>query len=130
MKSLKLLLQFILAGVLAGVFCLNATAAGDTPLPVLPKATKGERCIAPIETVRRQHMVLLKHQREDTMRRGLRPEGRYSLKGCIDCHVQKDTGGNYIPVNGPGQFCHGCHDYAAVITLDCFSCHASKPADK
>ncbi|MCP4041652.1 MAG: Hdr-like menaquinol oxidoreductase cytochrome c subunit [Gammaproteobacteria bacterium] len=120
----------MLMAVVAGVFSLNASAEGITPLPVLKKATKGEQCVEPVGKMRRHHMELLKHQREDTMRRGIRPERRNSLKGCIECHVQKDGAGNFIPVNNPEQFCRSCHEYAAVTTLDCFGCHATKPAEK
>ncbi len=130
MKSIEITLKFILMAAVAGVFSLNVWADGRTPLPVLHKATKGEQCVEPVGKMRRHHMELLKHQREDTMRRGISPEGRNSLKGCIECHVQEDGDGNFIPVNGPEQFCRSCLRYAAVTTLDWFGCYATKHAEK
>ncbi len=70
--------------------------------------------------MRRNHMNLLKHQRDDTLRGGVRT-GLYSLKTCIGCHASRTTGS----VNASSaNFCQSCHAYAAV-TIDCFGCHAS-----
>lgn len=69
--------------------------------------------------MRRQHMRLLQHQREETVRKGVR-QGRYSLQGCIDCHAGRKTGS---VVGAQDAFCEGCHSYAAV-KLDCFGCHS------
>ena len=66
-------------------------------------------------------MELLKHHRDETMRKGIRTT-EYSLKNCVSCHASKDTNS----VLGKNGFCQSCHSYAAV-TLDCFECHASKP---
>ena len=63
----------------------------------------------------------LKHQRNDTMRKGIRTT-ELSLQGCINCHADKQTNS----VLGKDGFCQSCHTYAAV-KLDCFECHASKP---
>jgi predicted CXXCH cytochrome family protein len=73
--------------------------------------------------MRRNHMQLLKHQRVDTLRGGIRT-GKYSLKECIACHASQST--NSVVANGD-NFCQSCHNYAAV-SIDCFGCHASKPA--
>lgn len=102
--------------------------ANEAPAPVIPEGM-GEKCIAPEDEMRRNHMDMLMHQRDDTMHRGIRPQNAGSLKGCIACHVQKDKEGRYIPVNAPGQFCNACHRYAAV-SPDCFQCHATKPGDE
>ena len=68
--------------------------------------------------MRRRHMDLLKHQRDDTLRAGVR-NGNYSLKACIACHASQKT----QSVNAEaGNFCQSCHAYAAV-KIDCFECH-------
>lgn len=96
--------------------------------PGLPKAKEaaGEnQCVEPVDVMRRQHMQFIKHQRDDTMRRGIRTT-QYSLVGCIDCHVTPDTAGQYPSAKSEQHFCTACHSYAAVH-IDCFQCHASKP---
>ncbi|MBS4097161.1 MAG: hypothetical protein KGZ83_10055 [Sulfuricella sp.] len=83
---------------------------------------KGDKCVRETEFMRRNHMDLLKHQRNDTMRKGIRTT-QFSLKGCIDCHASP-VNNSVIGTND--NFCQGCHSYAAV-KLDCFECHSSKP---
>lgn len=83
---------------------------------------KGDRCVRDDEFMRRNHMVLLKHQRNETMRKGIRTT-QYSLKNCVDCHASP-VNNSVIGTND--NFCQGCHSYAAV-KLDCFECHSSKP---
>lgn len=88
-------------------------------------ANAGDACVKETQWMRRNHMELLKHDRDRTLRQGIRPvEG--SLKGCVDCHSNKSEQGHYIPVNAEGEFCSGCHSYTAV-SIDCFECHATKP---
>ena len=41
--------------------------------------------------MRRNHMELLKHQRDDTVRSGIRG-AKYSLKDCVGCHAGAKTG--------------------------------------
>ncbi len=91
----------------------------------LPKAVRGESCVAPVEEMRRDHMEMLFHQRDETMYFGVR-DARFSLIGCISCHTQTDAEGQFIPINAPGQFCQECHSYTAV-KMDCFQCHAATP---
>lgn len=110
------------------LFCHSLVWASETTIPNIPKGM-GEQCVAPVDEMRRNHMEMLKHQRDDTMHRGIRPQNAGSLKGCITCHAQKDDDGVYIPINAPGQFCNACHSYAAVST-DCFQCHATKPRNE
>ena len=101
-------------------------AAQETRVPT-PSISKGEgqQCVEPTDIMRRDHMNFLLHQRDATVHLGIRTK-KYSLTGCIDCHVQHDAQGSAIPVNAPGQFCQSCHEYAAV-SLDCFECHAPTP---
>jgi hypothetical protein len=75
--------------------------------------------------MRRNHMDLMVHQRDETVLEGMRG-APYSLSGCVDCHAQKDEQGEAIRVDDEGQFCQSCHHYAAVKN-DCFSCHAAVP---
>jgi len=114
-----------------GRVCL--LAAADTrlpmpstrvPLPVITKG-KGPQCVEPTDVMRRDHMKFLVHQRNATVRQGIRTK-KYSLTGCIACHVQRDAQGQAIPINAPGQFCEACHRYTAV-RMDCFACHATTP---
>jgi hypothetical protein len=83
---------------------------------------KGDQCVRDVEYMRRNHMKLLKHQRDETMHKGIRTT-QYSLKNCIECHVNPKT--NSV-ASSKEDFCMGCHSYAAV-KLDCFECHSSKP---
>jgi predicted CXXCH cytochrome family protein len=52
---------------------------------------------------------------------------RFSLNECISCHAVPGADGKPVTVGDPKHFCRGCHDYAAV-RVDCFECHASRPA--
>ena len=94
-------------------------AASRTPKPEIEIANPG-KCVAPPEEMRRNHMEMLKHQRDRTLRQGVRGEP-VTLNGCIDCHASKKTGSAL----GEGGFCQSCHAYAAV-KLDCFECHQPK----
>lgn len=98
--------------------------ASRVPYPEIPRG-QGDSCVEDTEFMRRYHMTLLLHQRDDTMRKGIRSK-QYSLKECISCHAV--PGPDSIPVTfaSPEHFCRSCHDYAAV-KIDCFECHASRP---
>ena len=115
-------LVLVIAVVLGATAAVAATA-GRTPAPVIERATKGERCVEDTATMRRNHMRMLEHQRDDTVHGGIRG-AKHSLKGCIDCHASATTGS---VAAAPGDFCVSCHAYAAV-KIDCFDCHATKPA--
>ncbi len=83
---------------------------------------RGEKCVADAAFMRRNHMDLLRHQRNETVHLGVR-DARASLKGCIACHASTASGSVALAKT---DFCVSCHSYAAV-TIDCFECHASKP---
>lgn len=134
MKRANILALFL--GVLLGVLAMSpvtpahAQSAGEghsTLAPQPPKA-KGGSCVRDTEFMRRNHMTLLKHQRDETMHEGVRgkPEG---LTNCITCHAVKDDAGKFVSASSPKHFCRTCHDYAAVA-VDCFECHASRPDAK
>lgn len=110
-------LRIGLSAFVACVLSLAAAAAGRVPEPVL-EVDKRTTCVAPPAEIRRTHMDLLKHGRDQTVHAGVRG-GKSSLEACIDCHAGK-TGGS---VTGrPDAFCEACHAYAGV-RLDCFECH-------
>lgn len=116
-------------GRVAALLLLLAGAAiaggesGRTPLPVIERATPGTRCVADPATMRRSHMDLLKHQRDDTVHGGIRG-AKFSLKACVACHASRET---HSVAAAKTDFCVSCHSYAAV-KIDCFECHTSRPA--
>jgi len=112
----------LMLGLLASGLVSAADEPGRTPRPVIERAAQGAQCVAPAAEMRRNHMDLLKHQRDDTVRGGIRG-AKYSLKDCIDCHASKTTGS---VAKTQDNFCVACHSYAAV-TIDCFECHSAKP---
>ncbi len=129
--TLAALSAFLLAaaGAIAGGGfagpALAADVAGRTPVPVIEPAAKGERCVGEPAFMRRNHMDLLKHQRDDTVFGGIRG-AKNSLKECIACHASVKTGS---VAKAETNFCVSCHSYTAV-KIDCFECHTAKPAAK
>lgn len=112
------------AVALALLLALTSLAAlAGAPKPVIRIENPGQ-CIAPAEEMRKNHMVMLKHQRDRTLRQGIRGEPA-SLNECINCHASKTTGS----VAGPEGFCQSCHSYAAV-KLDCWDCHQPKAGNR
>ena len=99
-------------------------ATSRVPLPEISKG-KGEQCVEDTDFMRRNHMDLLMHQRDDTMLQGIR-EKKHSLKECVNCHAVPGPDSMALTVASPKHFCRSCHDYAAV-KIDCFDCHASRP---
>ncbi len=126
-KSIVMIAALLIA--LAGLaFVANAVeedvVASRVPYPDIPRG-QGESCVEDTDFMRRYHMTVLLHQRDDTMLKGIRSK-QHSLKECIACHAV--PGADSIPVTfaSPNHFCRSCHDYAAV-EIDCFDCHASRP---
>lgn len=108
--------------MLAGALPPAAHAqAGRVPRPSVV-IEKGDKCVEDTAVMRREHMNLLKHRRDETVHRGIRTT-QYSLNNCIECHASRKT--NSV-IGSDGNFCQSCHAYAA-IKLDCFECHASRP---
>lgn len=108
--------------VLALLFLSPASA--DVPKPFIAKA-KGEKCVADTDFMRRNHMDMLMHKRDDTVHKGIR-KAQYSLTGCLNCHAYVDN--RPVSIKDKKHFCRSCHEYAAV-KVDCFDCHGSKPGD-
>jgi len=82
-------------------------------------------CVAPVSDMRRHHMNYILHQRDETVREGIRTR-QFALEECINCHAVKDEGGEYVRVEDDRHFCATCHTYASV-KIDCFECHADVP---
>jgi len=109
------------ATLLCALAAGQAWSADRVARPALDIARPG-RCVEATEIMRRDHMKLLLHQRDRTMRDGVRTK-KHSLAACVECHAGVKTGS----VLGERGFCQSCHSYAGV-SIDCFECHASKPA--
>ena len=111
-----------LIALLALLFCLSAFAeATESSLAPKPDIGKGGQCVEDPQWMRKNHMHVLIHQRDETVRKGIR-DGKYSLKNCIECHASlRDDS----VIGRDDSFCQGCHRYAAV-KIDCFECHSSK----
>ncbi|OIR17402.1 hypothetical protein GALL_24290 [mine drainage metagenome] len=109
----------LLASLLLCLFVSVAWAAeGDTPRLDIGK---GGQCVRDPQWMRKNHMHLLVHQRDETVRKGNRIE-QDGLKNCVECHASLSD--NSV-IARDDSFCVGCHRYAAV-KIDCFECHASK----
>jgi predicted CXXCH cytochrome family protein len=118
----------LLLGVIASLALPHIAAGGEAgrvPLPPIPKAAKGDACIRDVPFMRRNHMAMLKHKRDDTVHGGDRTADA-SLKECVECHAVAGADGKAVTIEDPRHFCRACHDYAAV-KVDCFECHASRP---
>jgi hypothetical protein len=100
---------------------MQSAHAGGVPKPSVTIESPGTQCVAPPEEMRRNHMEMLKHQRNLTLREGVRG-AKASLNGCIECHASKKTGS---VIGSNDNFCQSCHAYAAV-KLDCWDCHQPK----
>ena len=102
------------------LFCLCTPAvwAAEVKLPKLDIG-KGGQCVKDPQWMRKNHMHLLKHQRDEVMRKGIRDE-KLSLKNCIECHAS--TVDDSV-IARDDSFCVACHRYEAVKT-DCFECHS------
>ena len=124
MKGLFAVVRVLVLAVLVAV---ASDARAETPVPAPAKSGFGEKCVAPTEVMRRDHMTFLKDQRDATLREGRRGM-KYSLQGCVECHAVPDPA---APSPEAAQFrtvqpfCSECHSYASV-SIDCFACHTDK----
>ncbi len=114
----------VLVGAAALLAAPSLEAAAGADLPKLEKG-KGEQCVEDTQYMRRNHPDLLKHHRDETVRKGIRTT-RHSLKKCVECHASEKTGS---VASSKEDFCVACHSYASV-KLDCWDCHATRPAKK
>ena len=118
MRALLAGMSIMLGGMVA--------QAGDIAPKVPIDKSKGS-CVLPGDQMRKQHMNILMHRRDDTMFKGIRG-GKASFSACLTCHMVKDEQGKPVTVKSPKHFCRVCHDYAAV-QVDCWSCHKSVPEE-
>lgn len=129
-ERVSAILRSSLVGIgLAGMlFCaLAVQAAGEGSYVVEgSQAAQGGSCVEPTDFMRRNHMEVIKHQRDETVHNGIRST-KHSLAGCIECHVSYAVDNTPVPVNTGGQFCRSCHEFAAVGGMGCFGCHATVP---
>ena len=115
------------------LFAFTALSACDNAqAPKLMKAVKqfdtDKELQAHISHIRKDHMDLLRHKRDETMIRGIRTKEN-SLKGCIDCHVPAQHNGKVLRHEDPEHFCATCHNYVAADP-DCFQCHVDHPVSE
>ena len=99
----------------------SGAPASRVPRPALAPPGGGS-CVEDTSYMRRNHMELIKHQRDRTVREGIRTT-RHSLANCVACHADPKTG---RVTGSKDAFCEGCHAYVAVQP-DCFECHADRP---
>src|SRR3989344_4289613 len=112
----------VAAGMLAVSAALAAGSSGAKPaLGPTVKTYKGDKCVEDTEFMRRNHMKVILHQRDETMHKGIRTQ-KHSLKNCIDCHADPKTNS----VLGKDGFCEGCH-FKTSVSIYCFTCHSAAP---
>ena len=109
-------------GAMAFLAIAPLQAVAGVDLPKLEHG-KGDKCVDDEDYIRRHHPHLLKHQRDETVRKGIRTT-KYSLKKCVECHAGSKTGS---VASSKDDFCVACHSYVGVKP-DCWDCHATKPA--
>ncbi len=112
-----------IAAVAALWLAPGAAAAPQSAGPVLDRARSGP-CVEDPKLMRRIHMDLLRHGRNETVRLGIR-DRKTSLAACVDCHANAKDGS---VLGSDTHFCQGCHSYAAV-KIECFECHSSRARD-
>ncbi len=120
----RMALLALLVAFAGAAFADAADGAGASRVPKPGvAAAAGGKCVEDTAFMRRNHMTLLLHQRDRTVHEGIRTT-RHSLANCVTCHADPKTG---RVTGSKDAFCEGCHSYAAV-KLDCFECHADRPA--
>lgn len=121
-RSFLLLVFASVAGIAVAADALSAAVEGSA------KAEQpGSSCVRDPQWMRKNHMEVIRHQRDLTVHQGIRGS-KDALAGCVDCHVRRDAQQQPVAINTQGQFCAGCHAYTAVH-ITCFQCHSTIPAD-
>lgn len=125
----KLPLAIVGLALLATSSIVNARQSELGPRVTIQESS-GEQCVLPAAEIRRQHPDLLKHDRIQTLREGVRAQAdgsilKGSLKQCVNCHAIK-VDEQFIRTDNDDHFCVSCHKYAAV-SIDCFQCHRDIP---
>ena len=134
LSGTRVLLALIMLVALVATGAVNAGAdwREKTNSQAAESSKTGGQCVRDTEFMRRNHMELIKHDRDVTVHQGIRTVDG-SLSACISCHANKGEDGHYIPVDaeqgiGGEQFCAGFHSYTGV-SMDCFQCHATTPGE-
>ena len=117
------LLSLVPTGILSAAD-ESTSGFGEIVIPSPQKPANAEQCVKPVAVMRRDHMKLLKHQRDETVINGER-ETSYSLVGCMNCHNPASASGEVVRYEDPQHFCAECHAFASV-KIDCFECHADR----
>lgn len=114
-----------LPALLAGLvfFALSGCGKVEPPPASLLAEARGDQCVEPTDVMRRDHMKILMHERDEAKRYGRRNPD-HSFVGCVDCHVSP-TANREDPST---HFCMACHEFNAV-RMDCFQCHTDRPSD-
>ena len=73
----KNLQKFMLAATVM-LLATSVNVNAEVTAPVVPKG-KGEQCVEPTGEMRKNHMEMLKHQRDETMHNGIRTK-KHALK--------------------------------------------------
>jgi hypothetical protein len=108
-KGLAAVVLFLAILVFPLVYNGGASMTGaSTGKPKLAEG-KGKKCVRDEDWMRRNHMTLLKHVREDAVRMAI-PAGESGLRGCVSCHPKR------------GEFCDRCHSYVGA-SPECWRCH-------
>jgi hypothetical protein len=93
-----------------GVATHSSTKGPQQAVPAQKK-----ECVAPVDFMKRRHMMLL-HELRDRAVRGGDHHLNLTSTCLMECH------------SGKAEFCDRCHSYAGVAT-SCWNCHLdSKPA--
>jgi len=108
-----------------GILSSASADSGKTQASRVPKphlvGEKGDKCVRPVSYMRRHHMELLMHHRDEVLHKGIRTK-QYNITNCIECHASPK---NNSVLGSNQNFCQGCHKYVGV-KLDCFECHNPK----
>ncbi len=114
---MSVLVRIVLLLVLTSFFIPAVWAAQTTPYKL--DIGRGGQCVRDPQWMRKNHMHLLIHQRDEVVHKGIRDD-QISLKNCIECHAStKDDS----VIAREDSFCVACHRYEAV-KIDCFDCHS------
>ena len=110
---LAVLIGLLLAGAWPGAIHADPGEAATLmrTLAPVPHKGKGDACVADTDFMRRYHMTVLNHQRDDTVHDGIRTK-QFSLKECIACHAVPGEDARPVSIESPKHFCRTCHDYA------------------
>ena len=105
-KSHSALIALMLLFVITA---LSACGNGQPPKPMeaVKQFDTDKQLQAHISHIRKDHMDLLRHKRDETMIKGIRTKEN-SLKGCIDCHVPAQHNGKVLRHDDPEHFCATC----------------------